>query len=408
MGFLTQLFERRMTLGELDALMDRAVSGTPTASGVDMSPETALTITAVYQAQRIISETVGSLPLHLYRRLEGGGKARASDYWLYPILHHRANPEQTSMEWREMMQGHLTIRGNAYSEIQRNQAGQIVALWPIPTDYVRVERVNSRLLYRVRPVNNIGPWIPIPASNMFHLRGLSSNGVTGLSPIALFREALGLNLALQEFGSRLFKNATHIGGTLEHPGKLSGPAYTRLKAAVEAQHSGLTQAHRMMILEEGMKWTKTSIDPDDAQFLDSRRFSVAEVARMFNMRPHMLMDLERSTFSNAEQEAISLVVFCFRPWLVRWEQRIMMDLIPEEDQGTIFPEFLVDGLLRGETKARYDAYAIAKEKGWMNSDEIRELENMNPIPNGAGKIYWQPVNMVEAGSSPLSDADLGG
>jgi HK97 family phage portal protein len=232
------------------------------------------------------------------------------------------------------------------------------------------------------------------------MRGLGSNGVTGFSPIAVARQAIGLAIASQEYGARLFKNDTRPGGVLEHPQKLSEPAYKRLRESIENQHQGLSNAHRMMILEEGMKWSQVGINPDEAQFLESRKFSVTEIARMFNLPPHFLRDLERATFSNIEQQAIEFVVYTLRPWVVRFEQRLKIELLSPQDRVTHFIKFNVDGLLRGDIQTRYNAYHVAKQDGWLNADEIRELEDMNPIPNGKGEAYWQPVNMGEVGKIP--------
>jgi len=400
-GIHRKLLERRMTLDDLDLLMDRVVGGVETAAGVNVTPDSAMSIMAVMCAVRIFSETVGSLPLHTYRSLDRG-KEKALEHWLYPLLHDQPNPEQTSLEWRETMQAHLLLRGNAYSEIQRDGGGKVVALWPLHPDRVSVERQD--------PLGPLSYVILLPKSNqrirlakerVFHLRGLSSNGVTGFSPIFLAAQAIGLAAAAQEYGARLFKNDSRPGGYLRHPKTMSKVAYERLKTGWLEAHQGLTQAHRMAILEEGTEWQQVGINPDDAQFLESRKFSVTEVARMFNLPPHMLKDLDRATFTNIEHQGIEFVVYSLRPYLVRWEQRILMDLVPPQDRRTIFARFLVEGLLRGDIKSRYDAYRLAKGDGWLNANEIRELEDMNPIPEEqGGEDYWRPVNIGVIGQEP--------
>jgi HK97 family phage portal protein len=405
MGLLQRFLkpEKRMTVNELDWLMDRAVSGYPSASGVEINDYSALSCMAVFAAVRLLSETIGSLPGHVMRHTDAG-KEKALTHPLYPLIHEQPNAEQTAMEWRETAMCHLLLRGNHYSEKQYDAAGRLIALWPIHPDRVKVQRasVNAPLDYLIT-IPGTGQTVLLRQERMLHLRGLSSNGVTGLSPIAAARQAIGLALAAQEYGGRLFKNDTRPGGVLEHPQKLSEGAYKRLKTSIEEQHQGLTNAHRMMILEEGMKWSQVGINPDEAQFLESRKFSVTEIARLFNIPPHFLRDLERATFSNIEQQAIEFVVYSVRPWLVRFEQRLKIELLSEQDRLAHFIKFNVDGLLRGDIQTRYAAYQTAKQNGWMNADEIRELEDLNPIPGGDGKDYWQPTNIGVVGEAPVQN-----
>lgn len=406
MGLLQRFIQpdKRLTINNLDMFMDRAISGYPTASGVEINDSTALSCMAVYAAVRLLSETIGSLPGHVMRQTEMS-KEKALIHPLYPIIHEQPNPEQTAMEWRETAMVHLLLRGNHYSEKQYDEGGRIIALWPIHPDRVKIERPNpnASLLYRVSIPG--GGEVLLGPDRMLHLRGLGSNGVTGFSPIALGRQAMGLAIAAQEYGARLFRNDTRPGGVLEHPAKLGDAAYARLRESVEAQHQGLTNAHRMMILEEGMKWSQVGINPDDAQFLESRKFGVTEIARMFNVPPHFLRDLERATFANIEQQSIDFVVYSIRPWLVRLEQRLKMELLSVQDRVTHFIKFNVDGLLRGDIKSRYEAYHIAKLDGWINGNEIRELEDMNPIPGDHGEDYWQPVNIGVVGKMPTPQTD---
>ncbi len=399
MGLLRKLFQRegRMTLSDLDQLMDRSIGGFPTTTGIDINDTSAMGVMAVYAAVRLLSETIGSLPGHVMRETDKG-KEKARSHPLYRIIHEQANPEQTAMEWRETAMAHLLLRGNHVSEKQLDGGGRVVALWPIHPDRVRVERdgTNGPLVYLVKvPPTNVE--VRLAANRVLHLRGLGSNGITGYSPLAIGRNAIALALAAQEYGARLFKNDTKPGGVLEHPGKLSTPAYDRIKASIEQEHQGLTNAHRMMILEEGMTWNQVGINPDDAQFLESRKFSVTEIARLFNVPPHLLRDLERATFSNIEHQGIDFVVNSLRPWLVRFEQRMKIDLLSESDRVAHFIKFNVDALLRGDIKTRYEAYQMGKQNGWINADEIRELEDMNPLPDGLGEDYWQPMNLGVVG-----------
>lgn len=409
MGFLRQFLqpEKRLSISELDMLMDRSVGGYPSAAGVDINDQAALSCMAVYAAVRLLSETVGSLPGHVMRQTEMA-KEKATTHPLYPIIHEQPNPEQTALEWRETAMCHLLLRGNHYSEKQYDQGGRLMALWPIHPDRVTVERPspNAPLSYRVSIPG--GGEVRLSPERMLHLRGLGSNGITGWSPIAVARQSVGLAIAAQEYGARLFRNDTRPGGVLEHPMKLSPPAYERLRTSIENAHQGLSNAHRMMILEEGMKWHQIGINPDDAQFLESRKFSVTEIARMFNIPPHFLRDLERATFSNIEHQGIEFVVYTLRPWVIRLEQRLKIELLSTQDRVTHFIKFNVDGLLRGDIASRYNAYHMAKQDGWINADEIRELEDLNPIPGGKGQDYWQPVNMGVVGQMPQQQPDSTG
>lgn len=401
MGFLQRFIqpEKRLTIQGLDTWMDRAVGGYASSAGVEINEQTSLSCMAVYAAVRLLSETVGSLPGHVMRQTDVG-KEKALSHPLYALIHEQPNPEQTAMEWRETAMCHLLLRGNHYSEKQYDNGGRLIALWPIHPDRVAIERAspNAPLIYRVSLPG--GGEVRLGTDRILHLRGLGSNGITGWSPIAVARQTIGLAIAAQEYGARLFKNDTRPGGVLEHPGKLNPEAYKRLRASVEEQHQGLSNAHRMMILEEGMKWNQIGINPDDAQFLESRKFSVSEIARMFSIPPHFLRDLDRATFSNIEQQAIEFVMYTLRPWVIRFEQRFKIELLSPQDRVTHFIKFNVDGLLRGDIASRYNAYHVAKQDGWINADEIRELEDLNPIPGGLGQDYWQPVNIGVVGKMP--------
>ena len=400
MGWIAQrLHERRMTLNELDEIMDRAIGGRPTAAGVPVSDQSALTLTAVFCAVRLLSETISSLPLFILQSQPNGDRQRLPTHPLYPVLHSQANPEQTAMEFRETLQGHLELRGNAYAEIVQDGGGRVRELWPLHPDRVRPVRLESgALVYEVRPPKSAS-LITLSADRMLHLRGFGSNGITGYSTIALMAESVGLGLGAQEYAARFFGNDGSPGGVLETEKKLSDSAHSRLKESWNLQHGGLSNRHRMAILEEGLKWHQVGVTPEDAQIIETRKFTVTEVARMFNVPPHKLKDLERSTFSNVEHQAIEYVVDAIRPRCVRWEQRLMSSLLSPQDRANgIFIEHQVDGLLRGDFKTRMDGYAVGRNGGWLSANDIRRLENWNKIENG--DIYLQPVNYVEAGKEP--------
>ena len=393
MGIITKLFERRdMTAKQW---LTNWLGGTESASGIRVSEDTAMKYTAVFACVKVISETIASLPLITYRRLKRG-KERAVEHSLYSILHRRPNSEMTSFNFWETAMLHLLLWGNFYSEIEYNNAAKVKSLWLLLPWNMKVSRVNGELIYKYTLPDNTEKIIP--KEYILHIPGLGFNGTVGKSPVAMAREAIGLGLAMEEFGGRFFGNNTNLGGIVSHPRELSKSAYSRLKKQLKEKYEGLSKSHRLLILEEGMKYEKVTIPPDDAQFLDSRKFQLTEIARIYRVQPHKIMDLEHATFSNIEEQNIEFVVDTIRPWLVRIEQVINTKLYPLSEQKIYFSEFLVDGLLRGDTKSRYEAYAIGKQWGWLSSDDIRELENMNPIPKG-GDIYWMPLNMISAGST---------
>lgn len=381
-----------------------------TATGLSVSPETSLQVTAVLACVRVLAESIASLPLVLYKRLSRG-KERAVGHYLYSILHDQANPEMTSFEFREVSMGHLATWGNSFANIERSGSGRVRALWPLRPDRMRVYRVagetGAQLVYRYRlPDSAGGGERTLLEHEVLHIRGLSPDGIVGYSPIQLARQAVGLSLAMEEFGGRFFGNGAIPGLALSHPGQLSDLAHKHLKESWEEEHQGLTQAHRFAILEEGMKVEKIGIPPDDSQFIESRKMQVNEIARIYRMPLHKIQDLEHATFSNIEHQAIEFVVDTLRPWCVRWEQRIRQSLLGPEEARSHFAEFLVDGLLRGDVSARYTAYATARQNGWMSANEIRELENQNPIPGG--DEYLVPLNMEPSGGLPVPPNGGGG
>ncbi|OJF17284.1 MAG: phage portal protein, partial [Bacillaceae bacterium G1] len=305
------------------------------------------------------------------------------------------NPEITSFSFRETAMAHLCLWGNAYAEIENDGAGRIRALWPLPPWRVQVERdpATQRLKYIVTLDN--GERQALDVSRVFHVPALSFNGLVGISPIRwAAREAIGLALATEQFGARFFDQGTNIGGVVTHPKTLSEQASRNLRESINETYAGLGKSHRIMLLEEGMKYERIGIPPEEAQFLETRKFQVTEIARIFRVPPHMLADLERATFSNIEHQSIEFVTHTIRPWLVRWEQAIYRDLLFPDERKEYFVEFNVDGLLRGDIESRYRAYAIGRQWGWLSANDIREMENKNPIPGG--DVYWAPVNMIPA------------
>ena len=390
-----------------DAWTPRLMSAImPTAAGVAVNEDNALSIAPVYECVRVLSESVASLPLRVYKRRPDRGRDVARDHALYSVLHDSPNPEMTAFQFRETLQGHLLTWGNAYANIVTDGGGRVRQLWPIPPNRVTPKRTDAGTLYYEVRVPRSGQPVAVKAADMMHLRGLSPDGVTGYSPVALLREELGLAAATRDFGARFFSNGARPGGVLEHPGQLSGEAADRLRGSWERMHQGLNNAHRIAILEEGLTYKQIGIAPDDAQFLQTRKFSKAEIAAIYRVPPHMIGDLERATFSNIEHQSIEFVMHSLRPWLVRWEQAIWLSLLVPSERKSYYAEHVIDALLRGDTKSRYEAYAVARQNGWYSANNIREKENENPIPDG--DIYLVPLNMIPAGMAAQANSSDAG
>ena len=376
MSYLARLLAPRASIGssyELDQFLRGG--GLETASGAFVNAESAMRVATVYACVRVLAEGSAQLPLIVYRRTDGG-KERATDHWAYTLLHDNPNPWQTSYEFREMLGAHAALSGNGYA-IKTVVRDEVRELLPIPTERVTVKQdpETRRVSYEVTWPD--GRMVPVPAERMFHLPALSFNGVTGLSPISYQREAFGSAQQLALQSSRFFKHGAMIGGTLEHPGQLKEDAAKRLRESFDELYAGASNAHKTILLEEGMKFTPTAMTAKDAQFLETRKYSRNEIASIFRVPPHMIGDLERATFSNIEHQGLEFVTYTLGPWLARWEQRVTKSLIPETERDSIFAEHLVDGLLRGDTQARFQAYQTAVSSGWMSRNEVRERENLN-------------------------------
>lgn len=367
-----------------------------TASGRYVSDEGALKVSAVYSCVRVLTESIASLPLILYRRGEGGSKERAIEHPLYTLFHDRPNKLQSSFDFFEQVVVSLCLRGNAYAQKILNGAGDVIELWPLPPDKVQIEVTpagEKKFFYHKNGVR-----IPFDTEEIVHFKGLSTDGIRGISPIDCARESIGVALATEEHGARFFSNGASPTGVLEHPASLSDEAAERIRKSWEDRYAGSANSHRVVVLEESMKWHQLSLTNEQSQFLETRKFQISEIARWFRVPPHMVGDLERATFSNIEHQALEFVTHTLRPWLVRIERTLLNSVFDAEEAQDFVLEFLADALLRGDLKTRYDAYAIARTNGWLNVDEIRAKENMNPLPDGQGQKYLQPLNMTEVGS----------
>jgi HK97 family phage portal protein len=372
-----------------------ALGGRTSYTGRTVGTRDALAYSPVYACVGLIAETISTIPLIIYRRLPQGGKLRAPEHPLYALLHDSPNPEMTAVEFWDCLIGHVELRGNGYAEIERDQAGRIRALWPLRPDCMEVDRDKDtrrlRYLYRLPHGMPVG----LDQDSVLHLRGRTSDGIVGFSPLTLHREAFALGLAIEEYIARFYGNSASPSGVLTHKGHLSEQGAKNLKESWEKAHKGLTHSHRVAVLEEGLEWQAVGMTNADAQFLESRKFQVAEIARIFRIPLHKIGDLDRSTNNNIEHQAIEFVGDTIRPRSKRIAQRVNLSLIQATDgRRAHFVEHLLDELVRGDIKSRWEAYGSARQNGVMTANEIRERENMNAIEGG--DALWVPANMVSA------------
>ena len=371
-------------------------------AGKAVTEHSAMQMTAVYACVRILSEAIAGLPLHLYRYNGDGGKEKAVNHPLYLLLHDEPNPEMSSFVFRETLMTHLLLWGNAYAQIIRNGKGEIVALYPLMPNRMTVDRdEQGRLYYSYQMSNSDAPTMPggtviLKPMDVLHVPGLGFDGLVGYSPIAMAKNAIGLAIATEEYGAKFFANGATPGGLLEYPGVVKDP--DRVRESWNRGFAGSQNSGKVAILENGMKYTPISISPEQAQFLETRKFQINEIARIFRVPPHMVGDLEKSSFSNIEQQSLEFVKYTLDPWVVRWEQSIQRTLLTPEEKKQYFVKFNVEGLLRGDYQSRMNGYAIARQNGWRSANDIRELENLDRIPAEAGgDLFLINGNMLPLG-----------
>lgn len=367
-------------------------------SGKSVTERSAMQMTAVYACVRILAEAIAELPLHLYRYTDAGGKEKAIDHPLYLLLHDEPNPEMSSFVFRETLMTHLLLWGNAYAQIIRNGKGEVVALYPLMPNKMTVDRDEKGQLYYIYQRSN-DEAIPdsgkviLKPSDVLHIPGLGFDGLVGYSPIAMAKNAIGMAIACEEYGAKFFANGAAPSGVLEHPGTIKDPS--KVREAWQSQFGGSGNSGKVAVLEEGMKYTPISISPEQAQFLETRKFQINEIARIFRVPPHMVGDLEKSSFSNIEQQSLEFVKYTLDPWVIRWEQSLSRALFSQDEKKNYFFKFNVEGLLRGDYASRMTGYATARQNGWMSANDIRELENLDRIPaEEGGDLYLINGNML--------------
>ena len=398
MGILGKIFKPR------DRPQNKTVGSSFTffmggsSSGKSVTERSAMQMTAVYSCVRILAEAVAGLPLHFYKQTEEG-KTKATDHNLYRLLHDEPNPEMSSFVFRETLMTHLLLWGNAYAQIIRNGKGEIVALYPLMPNKMKVDRDSEGQIYYTYTRSNDeaptmeGTTVYLQKENVLHIPGLGFDGLVGYSPIAMAKNAIGLAIATEEYGAKFFANGAAPSGVLEHPGTIKDPA--RVREAWQSQFGGSGNSGKVAVLEEGMKYTPISISPDQAQFLETRKFQINEIARIFRVPPHMVGDLEKSSFSNIEQQSLEFVKYTLDPWIVRWEQSLARSLLSDDEKKSYYFKFNLEGLLRGDYVSRTSGYATARQNGWMSANDIRELENMDRIPvEQGGDLYLINGNML--------------
>lgn len=406
MGLFTNIFKARDKPQNRTAGSNYSFLFGGSTSGKPVNEHTAMQMTAVYSCVRILAEAVAGLPLHLYKYTDSGGKEKALSHPLYFLLHDEPNPEMSSFVFRETMMTHLLLWGNAYAQIIRNGKGEVIALYPLMPNRMSVDRDASGNLYYSytrysddAPTMN-GVAVTLRPSDVLHIPGLGFDGLVGYSPIAMAKNAIGMAIACEEYGAKFFANGAAPGGVLEHPGTIKDPQ--KVRESWNAAYQGSSNSHRVAVLEEGMKYQPIGISPEQAQFLETRKFQINEIARIFRVPPHMVGDLEKSSFSNIEQQSLEFVKYTLDPWVIRWEQAISRALLRSDEKKQYFSKFNVDGLLRGDYVSRMSGYATARQNGWMSANDIRELENLDRIPPElGGDLYLINGNMTK-----LADAGI--
>ena len=364
-----------------------------TTSGKAVNERTAMQTSAVYACVRILAESVAGLPLHVYERTANGSKSTKPSHPLYRLLHDEPNREMTSFVFRETLMSHLLLWGNAYAQIIRDGRGFPIALYPLLPDRMTVDRNESgELLYTYQSDKG---QVKLRRENILHIPGLGFDGLIGYSPIAMAKNAVGLALATEDYGATFFANGANPGGVLEHPGVIKPEQADRLRESWQSQFGG-ANAHKVAVLEEGLKFHQMSIPPEQAQFLETRKFQINEIARIFRVPPHMVGDLEKSSFSNIEQQSLEFVKYTLDPWVVRWEQSLQQALILPSEKATIFIKFNLDGLLRGDYQSRMQGYSTGIQNGFMSVNDVRGLEDMNLLTaEEGGDLHFVNGNMVK-------------
>ena len=382
-----------LTTEDLAAYLSKGASS---GAGVNVTPDRAMRYAAVFACVRVLAESVGQLPLHLYQTKGERERVKATDHPLYLVLYSAPNAYQTAQEWREWIVACLALRGNAYCQIIRVR-DQVVELLPIMPGVVTPKQDPRSRVVTYDITETGGGTVTLPASDVLHLKLFSLDGLMGLSPIGYAREAIGLGIATEEHGAGLFSRGAAPGGVLQSDQVLTPEVAARLKATWAERHEGSGNSHRVAVLEQGLKWQAVGMSSEDAQFLETRKYQRSEVAGLFRVPPHLIGDLERATFTNIEQQGLDFITGGLMPYLTRIEQRVAFQLLSAKQRAEYFAKFNVGGLVRGDMAARGAFYTNQVQNGAMSPNEIRELEDRNP--REGGDVFLQPSNMVVSGTA---------
>lgn len=381
----------------------------PTASGQDITPYTAMQVSTVYACVKVLAETMASLPFQVFKRTDEGREV-AINHPLYKLIHNKPNPIQSAFEYWEMAMAHVLLRGNHYSFIELNRAGQLSALWPLNPATMIVEAVESTAgaltISRYLYTRQDGKQIIFRPEDIWHLKDISSDGLVGDSRIAQVANPIGLAKATEEHGSKYFANNASPGVLLVYPGKLSENARENLKKSFDKNHAGSGNAYKTHVLEEGLEIKHIGMSMEDSQFLETRRFQVEDIARIFRVPSILIQHPDKTaTYASSEQLMLAWVMHTVRPWAKRIENSVDNKFLPGNMH---YAEMNLDGLLRGDIKTRYEGYKVGREWGFMSANDIRRLENMNPI-GGKGDEYLRAMNMTLAGTpTKVEEPDTGG
>lgn len=402
---LERLLERRAHPSNPDRFLVRVFGGRDSAAGVQVDEEKSLSITAFYQAVRLYGETMGSLPLKIMRE-DTDMKRVARDHPSFEPLHVAPNEEQTSMELREMLQGHAMVWGTGFAHTIRDGGGHVREIWPLVPWRVRTERLKNRdrtLIYKVR-LPGTNQETTLFEDQVFRLRGFSVTGIRGMNLAEIGKEALGLTLAMEQFGASWFGNGSWPGGFIKHPGGLSDKAKENIHKGIEKVHGGIKKSHRIGILEEGMDWIQAVANPEQSQMRDARVFQIDEMARLTNTPPHMLKQLDRATFSNIEEMGLEWVIYSIAPWAVRWEQAINLRILTPGDRAAgYYAKHSLEGLLRGDSKSRGEFYQRLIQTAVMTPNEARHHEDLDPHPGG--DQLFVPLNLIPLDQAAIAVED---
>jgi HK97 family phage portal protein len=373
------------------------VFGRPTASGKIVSPGSAMQVTAVWTCIKIISETVGALPFGVFAQ-NGEKRSPATKHPIHRLMHDEPNPQMSAMDFRMAMTSALCLWGNAYAKIVRRGNGVPIGLYPMPSQLVRPTWNGSNGVWTYNYTPSSGAAQTLDADQVLHIRGMSYDGVNGLSPISLLGNSIGLAMALEEYASRFFSNGGVPSLVLQTPEKLGPDGIRNVRESWKNLYGGIENSNEVAVLEEQMTVKEIGVNPNNAQAVESRKFQLGEIARIYRMPPHMLADLDRATFSNIEQQSLEFVIYTLTPWLRMWEQSVNRQLFSDADKEIYSASFTVDELVRGDEASRASADAVGRQWGWLSANDCRQKRGMNPVEGG--DEYLVPMNMLPADGTP--------